>query len=97
MDDCNHLCVAMSGTLVQVQIPLWTIVTVFRNALLYSGELVQIPLWTIVTAITTVIPYVLPCSDSSMDDCNHCCHIKKLTNTSVQIPLWTIVTTPRYP
>ena len=71
MDDCNIDEIESILTHTTVQIPLWTIVTIFYYAKdLPEGE-VQIPLWTIVTETRLIAGQTFTCSDSSMDDCNN--------------------------
>jgi len=49
MDDCNPLTREVKMFVIEVQIPLWTIVTRPKILLFKAGTGVQIPLWTIVT------------------------------------------------
>ena len=69
MDDCNKAEAELTAAASEVQIPLWTIVTIARSS---SSETltVQIPLWTIVTDVIQISGDRVVSSDSSMDDCN---------------------------
>ena len=70
MDDCNRQRRASMPPKMQVQIPLWTIVTFQRRSSPNRRCSVQIPLWTIVTKVLVEMDYSYLGSDSSMDDCN---------------------------
>jgi len=49
MDDCNIEELEKNDVKINVQIPLWTIVTIWMSSVSISYSYVQIPLWTIVT------------------------------------------------
>ena len=94
MVDPNVVEVGFSTNDFSIQIPLWSIPTLFLRFVTLTGLCIQIPLWSIPTEIAREAnKEAIDDSDSSMVDPNPTViDVLRPNMRAIQIPLWSIPT-----